>query len=201
MKHNILSKLLVECPFQETLDDTELVEGCSLPAPRLKIGHLRADHDGWRWHNTVWPCHTELATPEICKEIDSVYDKLTAADALKDLPTLRRFCESHMEACIDKEFRDEFSFFYVGKHCDFWIKLTTREKDYNLYLSAYAKGQCRKKYFDFLEQLRESGETNMYGAAGNLQDAFSELRYNHQLAEEIYLEWIKSFDRTEDGSC
>lgn len=46
MKSSILDRLLVECPFQETLDDTELVEGCSFPVPRLKIGHIRADHDG-----------------------------------------------------------------------------------------------------------------------------------------------------------
>lgn len=201
MKRTILDKLMVQCPFQETLDDTELVDGCSFPVPRLKIGHIRADHDGWRWHNTVWSCHSNLATPEICREIDRVYDKLTAADALKDLPALRRFCAEHMDACIDKEFQQEFSFFHVGKHCDFWVKLITREKDYNLYLNAYAKGQCRKKYFDFLEQLRESGETNMYGAAGNLQDAFPELRYDRKKAEEIHLAWIASFDREEDESC
>ena len=140
MGRSILDRLLVECPFQETLDDTELVDGCSFPVPKLKIGHLRADHDGWRWHNTVWPCHSSLATPAICKEIDHVYDKLTASNALKDLPSLRRFCNSHMEACIAKESHDEFSFFHVGKYCDFWIKLITRKGDYNLYLNAYAKG-------------------------------------------------------------
>lgn len=201
MGRSILDRLLVECPFQETLDDTELVDGCSFPVPKLKIGHLRADHDGWRWHNTVWPCHSSLATPAVCKEIDHVYDKLTASNALKDLPTLRRFCNSRMEACIAKESHDEFSFFHVGKYCDFWIKLITRKGDYNLYLNAYAKGQSRKKYFDFLEQLRESGETNMYGAAGNLQDAFPELRYDRKKAEEIHLAWIKSFDREEDETC
>lgn len=201
MKRTILNKLMVQCPFQETLDDTELVDGCSFPVPKLKIGHIRADHDGWRWHNTVWPCHSSLTTPEICMEIDRVYDKLTAADALKDLPTLRQFCAEHMDACIDKEFQQEFSFFYVGKHCDFWVKLTTREKDYNLYLNAYSKGRRLKKYYEFLERLRESGETNMYGAVGNLMDAFPELRYDRKKAEEIHLAWIASFDREEDESC
>lgn len=191
---SILWKLLVECPFQGTLDDTESVEGCSVPVPKLKIGHIRADHDGWRWHNTVWPCHSDLATPEICKEIDRVYDKLTAADALKDLPALRRFCSSHMETCIDKEYHEEFSFFYTGEHCDFWIRLITRKGDYNLYLNAYAKGQNRKKYFDFLEKLRESGETNMYGAVPYLQDNFRELRYALEDAKRILLDWFKTFE-------
>jgi len=201
MRNAILDKLLVECPFQETLDDTEQVDGCSFPVPKLKIGHVRADHDGWRWHNTVWSCHSSLTSPEICKEIDHVYEQLTDAKALKDLAALRRFCNSHMEACVDKEFQQEFSFYYVGKRCDFWIRFITRKGDYNLYLNAYAKGQSRKKYFDFLEQLRESGETNMYGAAGNLQDTFPELRYDRKKAEEIHFAWIKSFDGKDDETC
>lgn len=201
MKENILDKLLAECPFQEMMSDTEVLEGCTFPVPKLKIGHIRADHDGWRWHNTVWPCHRDLATPKICKEIDRVYDQLTATDALKDLPALREFCQSRPEACIDKEFHEEYNFFYVGRHCDFWIKLTTREKDYNLYLNAHSKGERLKKYYEFLEQLRDSGETNMYGAVGNLQDAFPELRYDRKKAEEIHLAWIASFDREEDEMC
>ena len=110
MQENILSKLLTECPFPEVLEDTEKVEGCSLPVPRRKIGHIRADYDSWRWYNTVWPCHKTLATPEVCTEIDRVYDALTAPGALKDLAALRKFCADHMDACISKEYEDEFSF-------------------------------------------------------------------------------------------
>ena len=69
MKDNILSQLLLKCPFPEVFEDTETIEGCSFPEPRRKIGHIRADYDGWRWYNTVWPCHRALATQEICKEI------------------------------------------------------------------------------------------------------------------------------------
>lgn len=201
MKETILDKLLVDCPFQEMLDDTDMAEGCSFPVPKLKIGHIRADYDGWRWYNTVWPCHRELATPEVCKEIDRVYDKLTAADALKDLSALRRYCQSRPDACIDREFHQEYSFFYEGNHCDFWIRLITRKGDYNMYLNAYSKGERLKKYYAFLERLRESGQTNMYGAAGNLQSAFPELRYDRKRAEKIHLAWIASFDREEDEPC
>ena len=52
MKENILSKFLAACPFPEVFEDTEPVEGCSFPEPRRKIGHIRADYDGWRWYNT-----------------------------------------------------------------------------------------------------------------------------------------------------
>ena len=63
-----------------------------------------------------------------------------------------------------------------------------------------ANDRCQK-YFDFLEQVRQSGETNMYGAVSNLQDEFPELRYNRERARKVFLAWIKSFDRKEDESC
>lgn len=201
MKETILSKLLTTCPFPEIYEDTEQISGSSFPVPKQEIGHLRADYDGWRWHNTVWPCHKSLATKACCQEIDRIYEELTAPQALKDLHALRAFCRTHMDACISKEYEDEFSFFYVGTHCNIWLRLITRKGDYNLYLTAYAKDQEEKKYFDFLEKLRKSGETNMYGAAENLQDAFSELRYNRKKAQEIHLAWIASFDREEDNLC
>lgn len=197
MEKTILDKLIVACPFPEVFEDMETQNGSCIPVPRLKIGHLRADYDGYRWYNTVWPCHNELATSEICSEIDRVYEKLTAPDALKDLPALRRFCDSHMDACIEKEYHDEFSFFYVGKHCDFWVRLITRRGDYNLYLNAYAKGSRPGKYFDFLERLRQSGETNMYGAAPYLQREFEELR-SPQRAAEILTAWFATFDKEDD---
>ena len=202
MQENILSKLLTECPFPEVFEDAEKVEGCSLPVPRRKIGHIRADYDGWRWYNTVWPCHKSLATPEVCTEIDRVYDALTAPNALKDLAALRKFCADHMDACISKEYEDEFSFYYVGERCNFWIRLITRKGDYNMYLNAYTKENDNQKYFDYLERLRQSGETNMYGAAPYLQVEFPELRYDRNKAGDILLAWIRTFDKREDGtSC
>ena len=178
------------------------MEGCSLPVPRRKIGHIRADYDGWRWYNTVWPCHKTLATPEVCTEIDRVYDALTAPGALKDLAALRKFCADHMDACISKEYEDEFSFYYVGERCNFWIRLITRRRDYNMYLNAYIKEHDNQKYFVYLERLRQSGETNMYGAAPYLQAEFPELRYDRNKAGDILLAWIRTFDKREDcTSC
>lgn len=146
MKDNILSQLLIKCPFPEVFEDTETIEGCSFPEPRRKIGHIRADYDGWRWYNTVWPCHRALATQEICKEIDRVYDALTAPNALKDLTTLRKFCGEHTDACIAKENKDEFSFYYVGELCVFWIRLITRKGDYNMPLTI----KCRRRCFSHM---------------------------------------------------
>lgn len=201
MKQNkILSALVTQCPFPEVFEDTELHEGYSIPILRRKVGHIRADYDGYRWWNTVWPCHNELLTEEISHEIDAVYTALTATDGLKDLDTLCHYCHQHMEACVSQEFSDEFNFYLTGVYCDFWIRLITRKGDYNIYLYAFAKKQEEnplQSYFDYLEQLRESGETNMYGAVPYLMEQFPELNGDRKRAGEILSAWMHSFE-TED---
>ncbi len=47
-----------------------------------------------------------------------------------------------------------------------------------------------KKYFDYLDALRESGVTNMYGAVPCLQQEFPELSYDHAQAVYILREWM-----------
>ena len=139
MKNNILERLKTECPFPQAFEDLERGEDGFTDVPRRKIGHIRADYDGYRWWNTVWSCHPALATAEITAEIDQTYEALIAKDALKDLPTLTRFCEAHPEACVDPQSRQEYHFYLEGTHCNFWIRLITRKWDYNMYLNAFAK--------------------------------------------------------------
>ena len=105
-----------------------------------------------------------------------------------------------MDTCISKEHEDEFSFYYVGECCNFWIRLITRKGDYNMYLNAYIKEKNYQRYFDYLERLRQSGETNMYGAEPYLQSEFPELRYDKDKAREILLAWIKTFDERGDSA-
>lgn len=136
----ILFQLTTECSFSEVFRDIERVNDAISGVPRLKIGHIRADYNG-RWWNTVWPCHNALATDDAKREIDTVYAALTAKEALADLDTLTRFCQAHPEACVDKQFKQEYNFYLEGESCNFWIRLITRPKDYNLYLHAFAKGR------------------------------------------------------------
>lgn len=49
----------------------------------------------------------------------------------------------------------------------------------------------RKAYFSYLDELRESGETNMWGARPYLQDMFPELE--HEDAGAVLLEWMSTF--------
>lgn len=194
---NILSKLQIECPFPDAFSEPA---NCSehsayLDTGNQKIGHIRADYDGHRWWATAFPSYSELQSKHTAKEMDMAYAALTAKDAFCDLQALRRFCEDHMEACIDREFQQEFNFYLSGESCNFWIRLITRNKDYNLYLNAYTKPV--QKYFECLDKLRASGQTNMYGAEPYLREAFPELRNDPERARLILLAWIQSFFQAE----
>jgi len=50
------------------------------------------------------------------------------------------------------------------------------------------------EYFAYLERLRESGETNMYGAVPYLQREFPELAFDRSRAHEILTAWMRSYD-------
>lgn len=57
-----------------------------------------------------------------------------------------------------------------------------------------ADSKSMAKYFIYLERLRESGVTNMYGAVPYLQRAFSELACDRSRAHEILTAWMRSYD-------
>jgi hypothetical protein len=49
-----------------------------------------------------------------------------------------------------------------------------------------------KEYFDYLVELRDSGVTNMWGAAPYLEQEFG---LSHQEARDVLIAWIESFDK------
>lgn len=52
-----------------------------------------------------------------------------------------------------------------------------------------------KKYFDYSDNLRESGVTNMFGAVPYLQQEFPELSYDRAQAVYILREWMNGHSR------
>lgn len=135
----ILGRLKTVCPFPEVFEDVNGTDGPGKGEPRRKICHIRADYDDYRWWNTVQNANWDLGTPKAAHEIDCTYNELTAHDALCDLNALRQFCWFHPKTKAGPGLADEFNFYLEGETCDFWVRLITREKDYNLYLNAYAK--------------------------------------------------------------
>jgi hypothetical protein len=54
-----------------------------------------------------------------------------------------------------------------------------------------ADSDREQEYFDYLEDLRKSGETNMFGAGRYLQAAF---RLGGNKAREVLVKWMKAHD-------
>lgn len=50
-----------------------------------------------------------------------------------------------------------------------------------------------KKYFDYLDHLRDSGATNMFGAVPYLQKKFPELGIDKARAREVLTAWMDSY--------
>lgn len=66
--------------------------------------------------------------------------------------------------------------------------------------------QCRQKegvdlskYFDYLDQLRDSGEINMLGAVPYLQEEFFELIFDRRKAREVLQAWMDSYSAHKSG--
>ena len=135
-KESILNNLRADCPFPKLFEEREQLPVCG-DSYRRKIVHIRADYDGNQW----WPHHTELATPAIRKEVDSVYAALISPGAFSNLPALTEFCTCHPEALVNRDCRDEFNFYLDGELCCYWLRCICRAKDYNLYLHAFLKAE------------------------------------------------------------
>lgn len=135
MKMNLKDKLIRENPYPQAWQD----KGDN-GYPRSELGYFRCDYDGYRWWNTVWPVNGHLSEPELVKEFDSVYDAF-----LKAFPTrekMRKYCQEQAEPTSDGT---EFNAYLDLKYGFYWLRMITRQGDYNLYLHCLSKAALAQK--------------------------------------------------------
>lgn len=131
---NLKDKLTKDLPFDDVWIDED-----ENGTPVSEVGYIRADHDGCRWWSTAWRKHKDLETPEICKEIDAVYEAFKAS--FKNIPVMRTWCWRNARQVSDTE----FNAYYVGEYGCYWLRMITRCRDYNLYLHCYSKAAMKKE--------------------------------------------------------
>ena len=129
MELKLVDRLITENPCPEAWQDVDETRH-----PRAEVGYIRADHDGHHWWNTIWPIHRDLATPEIAVEIDEVYDAFMKG--FRTLNEMRKYCLERAQKTSDGT---EFNAWLEMPLGYYWLRMITRERDYNLYLHCISK--------------------------------------------------------------
>lgn len=160
---NLINALEVACPFPMAFQEIEN-PGEAMPRYRRELGYIRADYDGRKWYNTIQKVHENLDTPSMGHEIDAVYNMLISEHIFPDLKALRSFCANFPPACVNQD--GDYDFYLEGDLCWYWLRLTTRDRDYNLYLHAFVKEAepVMQTYFDFLDKSESASLSAFMGA-------------------------------------
>ena len=106
--------------------------------PMSELCYVRADHDGYRWHSTWTECQEKPKDPALLTEVDEFYTALIALPEFKNLHTLSKMCKSCAEQTAPED-SNTFNLYTDTPHFHIWLRLITRERDYNIYCNYYLK--------------------------------------------------------------
>ena len=112
--------LTQECPFSGAAD------------LNLRMGYIRAYHDGYQWWNTIFSCNRQLETPERIAELDTLCRMF--CERVSNLDALREFCRKAAQPSDDP---DEYSAYCQTDHGVYRFRFILYKGDYNLYLEAF----------------------------------------------------------------
>lgn len=131
------SRLLRGCRFQNIFSGPKKTLPLnSVLYPASLIAYSRSDYDGYKWWTAWFPGQEEKVLPEVASEIDAFMDALFALPEFKTLWSMRRACKLYAEPTAEKT---EYNLYSETEHLYIWLRLITREKDYNLYVYFYDK--------------------------------------------------------------
>lgn len=104
--------------------------------PASLVAYSRSDYDGWRWWTTWFPDEEIRPAPELGQEIDAFQSQLLALPEFKTLWAMERMCRLYAQPTNEPT---EFNLYAETAHFHIWLRLITRERDYNLYTYFFAK--------------------------------------------------------------
>ena len=125
--------LVSTCGFKEVFDQPRrAVWGHPNGFPISELCYVRADHNGYRWHNTWTDCQDKPDDPALLREVDDFYNSLIELPEFKNLSALRKTCRCYAEQPAEDD-PNTCNLFAETPHFHVWLRLITRERDYNLY--------------------------------------------------------------------
>ena len=127
------------CGFSEVFEQPRReVWGHSNGFPMSELCYARANYDGYRWHTTWTHCRDLPKDAALIGEVNGFYDALLALPEFQNLHTLRKMCKSCAEIVTEEDL-NTYNLFAETPHFHVWLRLITRERDYNLYCHYYYK--------------------------------------------------------------
>ena len=104
--------------------------------PVSEVAYSRSDHDGRRWWTTWFDRPEERPARALREEIDAFQNPLLQLPEFQNLRTLRHMCRLYAEPTSAPT---EFDLYSQTEHFYIWLRMITRERDYNLYVHFYLK--------------------------------------------------------------
>ena len=130
-------KLTPACAFMEIFSGArKTLPLSSARYPASLVAYSRSDYDGWRWWTTWFPDEEMRPAPELAQEIDAFQSQLLALPEFKTLWAMERMCRLYAQPTNEPT---EFNLYAETAHFHIWLRLITRERDYNLYTYFFAK--------------------------------------------------------------
>ena len=127
--------LKTECTFSHIYKQTKKIPLSSTPHPVSEIVYSRSDYDGNRWWTTWFDCQEKKPEWELTQEIDGFCNAFFDLPEMSNLNTMRKFCAfAEPTSCPT-----EFNFYAETSRLYIWIRLITRNRDYNTYIHYYQK--------------------------------------------------------------
>lgn len=126
---DIKTDLTNTCSFLSVFSNTD-----DTRHPATEMGYMRADLNHGRWFYMPFVVHEALNEHHRAGELMEVTDALV--EEFQTLDALAEFCKEHAEKTSDPA---EWNLYYTGSTCYFWIRVITREQDYNFFVHAYVK--------------------------------------------------------------
>lgn len=129
--------LVLSCGFSHIFTGPQKKFPLSSPDhPVSELAYSRSDYDGRKWWTTWHTCEGERATGKLAEQIDDFQTSLLALPEFQSLWSLRRMCLNYAEATTEPT---EFNLYAETSLLYVWLRLITRERDYNLYCHFYQK--------------------------------------------------------------
>ena len=129
--------LVPTCSFEQIYaGEKKTLPLSSVEYPVSLIAYSRSDYDGRQWWTNWFGREEDRPSMELMQEIDGFQNALLELWEFQSLRSMTRMCRIYAQQTSEKT---EFNLYSETEHFNIWLRMITRERDYNLYVYYYLK--------------------------------------------------------------